>query len=358
MRILLVSQMYPGPGDPDLGVFVADLERELVRRGHTIARAVVDRRGGSPLKHLRLLGAALAQAVGRRPDVLYAHFLAPAGVIAALAAALVRRPLVLTAHGQDVRNAAARPLVRRATAWACARAGAVVCVSDVLRRELEAAVPVAAGRTHVISCGVDLERFAPREGEGGQRDGEGEAPPREGQVPSAADRGPVPRPRFLFAGSLVERKNVVALADAFATLGAGSLTLLGDGPLRVALEGRPGLRLDGRVGHDEVPAWIAACDVLCLPSLTEPFGMVLLEAMAMERSVVATRVGGPREFVPPRAGVLVDPHDIADIARGLREAAALPRPNLAAREAAAGHDLRRQVERIEAVLAEAVSRRR
>jgi glycosyltransferase involved in cell wall biosynthesis len=335
VRILLVSQMYPGPGDPDLGVFVADLERELVRRGHTIARAVVDRRGGSPLKHLRLLGAALAQAVGRRPDVLYAHFLAPAGVIAALVAALVRRPLVLTAHGQDVRNAATRPLVRRATAWACARAGAVVCVSDVLRRELEAAVPVAAGRTHVISCGVDLDRFAAREG-----------------------GGEAPRPRFLFAGSLVERKNVVALGDAFATLGAGSLTLLGDGPLREQLEGRPGVHLVGRVGHDEVPAWIAACDVLCLPSLTEPFGMVLLEAMAMERSVVATRVGGPPEFVPPRAGVLVDPHDITDIARGLSEAAALPRPNPAAREAAAGHDLRRQAERIEVVLAEALSRRR
>jgi glycosyltransferase involved in cell wall biosynthesis len=80
--------------------------------------------------------------------------------------------------------------------------------------------------------------------------------------------------------------------------------------------------------------------------------------MAMERSVVATRVGGPPEFVPPRAGVLVDPHDIADIARGLSEAAALPRPNPAAREAAAGHDLRRQAERIEVVLAEALSRRR
>jgi glycosyltransferase involved in cell wall biosynthesis len=332
--------MYPGPRDPDLGVFVADLERELARRGHTVDRAVVDHRGGSAIKHLRLAVVALLRAARRRPDVVYAHFLAPAGVIAALAALLARRPLVLTAHGQDVRNAATRPAVRRATAWACARAHAVVCVSDALRRELEAAVPQAAGRTHVVDCGVDLQRFA-----GAQRSDGEPAPDRE-------------RPRFLFAGSLLERKNVVALADAFATLGAGSLTLLGDGPLRVALEGRPGVRLVGRVGHDEVPAWIAACDVLCLPSLTEPFGMVLLEAMAMERSVVATRVGGPPEFVPPRAGVLVDPHDIADIARGLSEAAALPRPNPAAREAAAGHDLRRQAERIEVVLAEALSRRR
>ncbi|MCP9490319.1 MAG: glycosyltransferase [Solirubrobacteraceae bacterium MAG38_C4-C5] len=351
MRILLVSQMYPGPGDPDLGTFVAQLERELGARGHAIDRVAVDRRGGPRTKHAAFGIRVLAAALRRRPDVVYAHFLAPAGVLAVGAGALIRRPIVLTAHGQDVRNAAAMPAVRRATAWACARASAVVCVSDALRRELEAAIPAAAGRTHVISCGVDLERFAPRTERG-------EAP-RGGQVPRTADPATAPpRPRFLFVGSLVERKNVVALADAFATLGAGSLTLLGDGPLRMALEGRPGVRLAGRVGHDEVPAWIADCDVLCLPSLTEPFGMVLLEAMAMERSVVATRVGGPPEFVPPSAGVLVDPHDVTDIARGLREAAALPRPNPAARESAAGHDLRRQVERIEAVLAEAVSRRR
>ena len=341
VHILLVSQMYPGTADPDLGVFVADLERELAHRGHTIDRAVVDRRDGSSLKHLRLLGTTLARALGRRPDVVYAHFLAPAGVAAALAALLVRRPLVLTAHGQDVRNAATRPLVRRGTAWACARARAVICVSGALRRELEAAVPAVADRTHVISCGVDLERFAPREGEG-EASGEADAA----------------RPRFLFAGSMVERKNVVVLADAFATLGAGSLTLLGDGPQRAALEGRPGVHLAGRVPHDEVPARIAACDVLCLPSLTEPFGMVLLEAMAMERSVVATRVGGPPEFVPPRAGVLVDPHDVADIARGLREAAALPSPNPAARDAAAQHDLRDSAARVEALLAEAISPRR
>ena len=41
MRILLVSQMYPGPDDPDLGVFVAQMDRALTARGHEIARAVL-----------------------------------------------------------------------------------------------------------------------------------------------------------------------------------------------------------------------------------------------------------------------------------------------------------------------------
>ena len=75
--------------------------------------------------------------------------------------------------------------------------------------------------------------------------------------------------------------------------------------------------------------------------------------MASGRSVVATRVGGPPEFVPLGAGVLVDPLDAGDLARGLAAAAALPCPNEAAREASAAHDVRRQAERVEALLARA-----
>ena len=67
--------------------------------------------------------------------------------------------------------------------------------------------------------------------------------------------------------------------------------------------------------------------MLCQPSLVEPFGQATLEGMAMERSVVATTVGGPPEFVPPTAGVLVDPGDVEALATALERAAALPTPN-------------------------------
>jgi glycosyltransferase involved in cell wall biosynthesis len=74
--------------------------------------------------------------------------------------------------------------------------------------------------------------------------------------------------------------------------------------------------------------------------------------------VVATSVGGPPEFVPTGAGVLVDPTSVDDIERGLREAVALPVPNLVARTAALGHDVRRQAVRMEGLLREAVELRR
>ena len=92
------------------------------------------------------------------------------------------------------------------------------------------------------------------------------------------------------------------------------------------------MTVTGRVGHDEIPSRVARAHVVCQPSLIEPFGLALLEGMAAGGSVVATG-RCPAEFVPPAAGSLVDPTDVDDIARGMHAAAALPRPNAAARAA-------------------------
>ena len=329
MRILLVSQMYPGPDDPDLGVFVAQLERSLRERGHQLELAVLDRRSGGKRRYLTLLRRTLLAARRFRPDVVYAHFLVPAGLIAAL---VPRVPLVVTAHGRDVRNVGTVPGVRELTRRTVARAAAVIAVSDYLRRELEVKIPEARGKTEVIDSGVDLERFRP-----------GPAP--EGE------------PAFLCLGALTERKNVVRLADAFELLGRGRMTVVGDGPLRSRLEGRTGVEVLQSVPHEDIPARIAKARVVCQPSLVEPLGQALLEALACGRPVVATRIGGPPEFVPPEAGVLVDPLDVGAITDALAAAAALPCPNAAARAAAERHDVAEQARRVEAVLQRAKTTR-
>ena len=117
-------------------------------------------------------------------------------------------------------------------------------------------MPEARGKSEVVNCGVDLERFSP--------------------TPARPHAGPA----FLCVGSLIERKNVVRLADAFGRLGDGTLTFVGDGPLRSRLEGRPGVTVTGYLPHDAVPGYLAAADVLCQPSLVEPFGQAALEALA------------------------------------------------------------------------------
>ena len=328
MRILLVSQMYPGPDDPDLGSFVAQMERALRERGHEIDLAVLDRRAGGKRRFLEL-GRRVRAAP--RPDVVWAHFLVPSGFFASKLDA----PLVVTAHGRDVRNIGLVPGVAHLTRRVVGRASTVIAVSEYLRRELEERLPEARGKTEVVDSGVDLERFR-----------------------AVAPAAELESPAFVHVGSLTARKNVVRLADAFAGLERGSLTFVGDGPLRSQLEGRDRVRVIGRVAHDAVPGWLSAADVVCGPALVEPFGQALLEALACGKPVVATRIGGPPEFVPVGGGVLVDPLDVGELARALETAAELPSPNEAARAAAAGHDVRLQAARVEEILRRAVRDRR
>ena len=343
MRIRFVTQMWPSPAQPDEGSFLVPLARQLEALGHAVDLAAISRRGGGPrTDYARLARDAAARARRGRPDVVFAHFLFPTGAAGAGAALAARAPLVVMAHGQDVANLGRIPGVTSATRFVLRHSAGVIVNSRWLANRLVGRIPAAASKIEIASCGVDLEAFAPRPAAQARRelnwDGEG--------------------PAFVCVGSLIERKNVVRLAEAFERLGRGRLAFVGDGPQRGALEGRANVCVSGRIPQADVPRWIAACDVLCQPSLVEPFGQATLEAMAMERSVVATKVGGPPEFVTPAAGLLVDPADTEALSAALGRAAELPSPNPAGRDAAVEHDVRRQAARMAAVLEAAVAGRR
>ncbi|HEX3873455.1 MAG TPA: glycosyltransferase [Solirubrobacteraceae bacterium] len=340
MRILIVSQMWPGPSDPDLGSFVATVAGELEALGHTIDLAVIDRRGGSRLKYPRLCLDAVRAARRRPPDVVFAHMLFPAGLAGVAASIVGRAPLVVMAHGADVENLGGVPGVTLLTRAALRRASGLIVNSAWLGRQLDAFIPGSAARAHVIDCGVDLDLFHPAD-----------AAAARAELGWDGDDGPA----FVCVGSLVARKNVVALADAFAALGRGRLAFVGDGPLRPELDGRPGVTVVGRIPHPAIARWIAAADVLCQPSLREPFGQAALEALAMERSVVVTTRGGPAEFVTPETGLLVDPDNPGALRNALVAAAGLPSPNPAGRSVAERHGAGRQAARMADVLAAAVA---
>ncbi len=311
MRIMCLSNMYPGPDDPDYGAFVATMCTALESEGHTVDRVVIDhRRSGrlrTPAKYVGLLARALRAA--RRCDVIYAHYLFPTGAIAAIAGTLFRRPWVLTAHGGDVRNLRSAP-VRLMTRPALTRARGVIAVSRFLAGSLVTEVGVNR-QIDVINMGVDTTRFRP-----GGRD----AARRALGVPTEACV-------VLAVGGLTERKNPVRLLDAVGPLLEGHpemrLVYVGHGPLRADLERRIAERgvtdrvtLTGAVDNAAVAEWMAACDVLALPSIIEPLGIVALEAMASGRPVVATKNGGTAEIIGD-AGVLIDPLDPDDIRWGI-----------------------------------------
>lgn len=345
-RILCVSNMWPGPRDPDLGAFVADMCDALRRRGLRVDVAAIEGRGSGPLRTPRKYAALSRRAVraARAADVVYAHFLFPTGAVAASAARAGRIPYVVTAHGQDVRNLQ-RKAARRATEGALRRASAVVAVSDYLAGELRAS-GIALPPVHVVNMGVDMQRFAP-----GDR---GAARGRLGLEPEG--------PLVCAVGGLTERKNPLVLLQALALLRArhpgARLALVGDGPLAGAVDAGA-RRLDiagavlrpGAVPHGRVGEWIAASDALALVSVVEPLGIAALEGLAGGRPVVATEVGGAREVVPAGGpGRIVDPRDPFAIAAALGDLLDAPPAPDECRRAAEPHSLARQSARVEAIL--------
>lgn len=144
---------------------------------------------------------------------------------------------------------------------------------------------------------------------------------------SRSSRGPV---RFVFVGRLVAWKGVDLLLEAFSRVARACdarLDVCGDGPQRRALVRQARrLELGGQVSfrgflpHGACADRLRASDVLVLPSLYECGGAVALEAMACGLPVVATRWGGPADYVDERSGILVEPTSRAGFVAGLANA--------------------------------------
>jgi glycosyltransferase involved in cell wall biosynthesis len=114
-----------------------------------------------------------------------------------------------------------------------------------------------------------------------------------------------------------------AWVQVTAALPEARLLVVGDGPLRGELQQQTyDLGLEGSVifagRREDVPRIMAALDVVTLPSLWEGFGLVLLEAMAVARPIVASRVSAiPEIVVEGETGLLVPPRDVDALAAAL-----------------------------------------
>jgi glycosyltransferase involved in cell wall biosynthesis len=194
-----------------------------------------------------------------------------------------------------------------------AHADLVVCISDFTRSQLMYLTePDHWAKLHVVHCGADLSRY-PLE------------PPRTG-----------PGLVVLSVARLAAQKGLDVLLNAVKTIAdAGvdvQLVLVGEGPLRERL-GRRAERLGiadrvalaGAVGQDEMAGYYAGADVFCLPSFAEGVPVVLMEAMASGRAVVATRIAGVPELVEEGvSGLLVTPGNADELAAALERLASSP----------------------------------
>ena len=235
-------------------------------------------------------------------DIVLGSWAYPDGFAAIVAARLLGVPAVVKLHGSDINLIANIPGPRKMMSWALPKAACVVAVSRPLADEV-VALGVDRDRVKIVMNGVDGDLFKPRD---------------RAAARAALDL-PATGPIAVYVGNLKPEKGVLALGRAWQTVVRdvpdATLLVVGDGPLRGDLEvltKPPGerVRLIARQPLDRVPAYLAAADLLVLPSHSEGTPNVVLEALACGRRVVATSVGGvPDLITSPTLGALVPPRD-------------------------------------------------
>lgn len=295
---------------------------------------------GGRLRHLVYL--AQAARVAERCRALgiahvHAHFGTNPAAVAMLAHALGGPPYSFTCHGPeefDAPLALSLPEKLRRAAFA-------VAVSGYGRSQLcRWADPGLWPRLHIVHCGVEPAAFPP---------------------PAPL---PAQGPHLVFVGRLDTQKGLPLLVEALALAAPGHpglrLTLVGDGPLRPLLRRRVAeAGLADRVAfagwQDEagVRAALAGAQALVVPSFAEGLPVVIMEAMAAGRPVIATAVAGIAELVVPgQTGWLVPAGRASPLAAAVGALAATPPDRLAAMGAAARsrvlarHDVGESAERL------------
>jgi glycosyltransferase involved in cell wall biosynthesis len=343
MRIMLVPNSYP----PQLGgleVAAANVGRQLASRGHKITVVtssptlrISQGRGdfGLSIHRLpfalpRLVCRAGARRLGRsvvrslvspavaplclfqlvriikrvRPEIVNVHYIAENAFFALAARRFVAFRLVANLHGDDIERYPHRsPPAQWLTRWTLSEADYVLANSVHILAQAERIVPDVHTKSAVIGNGVDLEAF------------------------ESAEPFPHPRPYILSVGNFGRKKGFDVLIQAFCQVRLDhpgvDLVMAGDGygrrdcqHLASDLGIADSVVFLGRVPNSQVPALLKGCQLFVLPSRQEPFGIVLLEAMAAKTPIVATRVGGVPEIITHgQEGLLVDaesPHSLAE----------------------------------------------
>jgi colanic acid/amylovoran biosynthesis glycosyltransferase len=305
-RVAYVVNTFPKVSE----TFIAGELAEIRRRGIE-ARVLSLKRPDESLQHAIVAEARLVERTVYdpeefsavleefRPDLVHAHFATEPTATARRLATELGVPFVFTAHGYDVYRRPPLDFAQRAEA-----AGAVVTVSEANARHIVQTFGIPADRLHVISCGVDTNRFTPAE--------EKEDPP---IVACVARLRPV--------------KNLELLLRACAALQARRVPLrcviLGEGPSRPDLEAlRTDLGLDhvvtllGAVEQEVVTSWLQRAAVAVLTSLSEGMPVSLMEAAACGVPAVAPAVGGIPELIEDGVtGLVTAPDDAPALAMAL-----------------------------------------
>jgi teichuronic acid biosynthesis glycosyltransferase TuaC len=247
------------------------------------------------------------------PDVACNFWLYPEGYATVSVSRKLGIPAIVGSIGSDL-NRIPDPASRWLTRLAMKRAAFVVTKSEHLaQRAIQMGISPSKVRTVRNGCDPSVFHLADRS---------------EARAQLAIDNK---AELVLFVGRLDAKKGIVELLDAFASLASRRshlrLAYIGDGPgsehLRskakhLGLEDR--IILIGACSSQKVAQWLAAANVLALPSYNEGYPNVVIEALSCGRPVIATNVGGILELVNEESGILIAPRDSRVLANAIETA--------------------------------------
>jgi glycosyltransferase involved in cell wall biosynthesis len=254
-------------------------------------------------------------------DVVHAYFLTQAGFVAAYAGRYLNLPSVVSGRGNDLERAVFDPSLAAHILYSLQHASAVTTNANELARKAKALLPGL--EVTVIPNGVDTELFKP-------------LPCNTALAESLSLLNGGKRemaPRVIgFAGELREKKGLRPLLSAYAQVNKNSpATVLIVGDIRAGEDkqvfeefqlSQPQARIavTGFVSPNDLPAYYSLMDIFVQPSLRDGLPNALLEAMACEKPVVVTRVGGIADAVTDgRNGRIIATNDVAELANAMQE---------------------------------------
>lgn len=248
-------------------------------------------------------------------DVLHAYFLPQAGFVATYAGKYLNIPSVVSIRGNDIERAAFDPSKFSHVMYALQNASAVTTNASELIKKAQAFID---REIILIPNGIDTEHFKPME------KNEALATTLNINNVQAAEDGGLNGPLVIgFVGELREKKGMATLLAAYALVNKKlSSTLLIVGEVRQGNDRKgfddfqlsnPGANIivTGHIPHNDLPAYYSLIDIFVHPSLRDGMPNAVLEAMACEKTIVATPVGGVKGILDDgKNGIAVNVNDV------------------------------------------------
>ena len=325
MKIAMVGQFPPHVGG--VGVHIHTLSKKLVEEGHEVYVITYPHKEIKDIDGIHVIGTkglnipgvrglmfkmnakkALEELLEKEDiDIIHGHYLFPAGAAAVEVGKEHGIKTYVTAHGSDMFELYKKqPFMRSPVKKVLRDADGVFAVSNALKHEIIATgVTGIANKTKLSWNSVDINKFSSKANDSFKKENKLED-----------------KPIVLFVGNLIKRKNVESLLEAKKLSQSDYyLVIVGDGPLfkklskKVEEENIHDVIFTG--SRNDVENIIPSCDVLVLPSYSESFGLVLIEALACGKPVIGSDVGGITEIINNDVGLLVNPNKVSSIAKAI-----------------------------------------